>query len=83
LPQQQQHNFVKNQMRNHMTDEWLNNCLVIYVWRDTFVGIKYEKIIQCFLNMANRRGQLWCIFMLSNLYIYGAPLSKNFGSVTA
>jgi len=41
-----------------MGDEWLNNCLVIYIERDTFGGIKNEKIIQYLWNMENRRGKL-------------------------
>ena len=32
----QQHNLIENWMRNRMRDKWLNNCLVIYIGRDTF-----------------------------------------------
>jgi len=34
-------------MQNRMGDKWLNNYLVTYIERDTFVGIENEKIIMC------------------------------------
>jgi len=36
-------NIAKNRRRNRMGDEWLNNCLVTYIQRDTFVGIEMRK----------------------------------------
>jgi len=51
-------NFVKNQMRNHMGDEFLNDCLVTYIESDIFDSVENEKILQCFQNMTSRRGQL-------------------------
>lgn len=41
-------NIIKNQMWNHMGDDWLNECLVIYIERDIFVDVENEKIIQHF-----------------------------------
>lgn len=41
-------NIIKNRMRNRMSDEWLNDCLVTYIERDIFVDVENEKIIQTF-----------------------------------
>lgn len=45
-------------MRNNTGNEWLNNCLISYMDRDTFVGTENEKNIQYFQNMENRIRQL-------------------------
>jgi hypothetical protein len=37
-----------NQMRNRIEDDWLNDCLVIYIEGDIFIDIENEKIIQYF-----------------------------------
>ena len=39
-------NLVKNQMRNHMGDELLNDCLVIFIEREIFSNISEDDIIQ-------------------------------------
>jgi len=44
-----------NQMRNQVGDDWLNNCLVIYIKKNIFIDIKNAKIIQNFHNMKNHR----------------------------
>jgi hypothetical protein len=49
---------IKNQMRNCMRDDWINNCLVTYIERDVFVNVEKEKIIQYFQNIKSRREQL-------------------------
>ncbi|XP_050889973.1 uncharacterized protein LOC127095307 [Lathyrus oleraceus] len=41
-------NIIKNQIRNRMSDDWLNDCLVTYIERDIFVDVENEKIIQHF-----------------------------------
>ncbi|KAL5559209.1 hypothetical protein UlMin_035420 [Ulmus minor] len=51
-------NIVKNQMRNKMGDQWLNDCLIVYLEKDVFNAIDNEPIIQRFQNMKTRRGQL-------------------------
>ncbi|KAL5562178.1 hypothetical protein UlMin_031925 [Ulmus minor] len=51
-------NIVKNQMRNKMGDQWLNDCLTVYLEKDVFNAIDNEPIIQRFQNMKSRRGQL-------------------------
>jgi hypothetical protein len=47
--------IIKNRLRNRMGNEWLNDCLVTYIEKDTFVGIENEKIIKYFQNMSSRR----------------------------
>ncbi|XP_062114586.1 uncharacterized protein LOC133825690 [Humulus lupulus] len=51
-------NIVKNQMRNKMGDEWLNDSLTVYLEKDIFNTIDNETIIHRFQNMKTRRGQL-------------------------
>ena len=48
-------NIVKNQMRNKMGDQWLNDCLTVYLEKDVFDAIDNEPIIQCFQNIKTRR----------------------------
>jgi hypothetical protein len=50
--------IVKTRLRNRMSDEWLNDCLVIYVERDVLDSVNDELIIQRFQNMKPRTGQL-------------------------
>ena len=51
-------NIIKNQLRNRIGDQWMNDCLVIYIEKDIFKTIEYEEIMQRFQNMKNCRGQL-------------------------
>jgi hypothetical protein len=41
-------NYVKNKQRNKMGDEYLNNCLVIFIERELFSQVKDEDIIDLF-----------------------------------
>jgi hypothetical protein len=50
--------IIKNRLQNQMGNEWLNDCLVTYIEKDTFVGIENEKIIKYFQNMSSRREQI-------------------------
>jgi hypothetical protein len=38
-------NFVKNQVRNRMGDDFLNNCLVTYIESEIFDSVENEKIM--------------------------------------
>ena len=38
-------NLVKNQMRNHMGDELLNDCLVTFLEREIFSNISEDDIV--------------------------------------
>ncbi|XP_057756043.1 uncharacterized protein LOC130975241 [Arachis stenosperma] len=48
-------NIIKSRLRNRMGDEWLNDCLVTYIERETFNQVDNETIIQHFQNMKTRR----------------------------
>ncbi|XP_075659219.1 uncharacterized protein LOC142629120 [Castanea sativa] len=51
-------NIIKNQLRNRIEDQWMNDCLVTYIKKEIFKTIECEEIMQRFQNMKNRRGQL-------------------------
>jgi hypothetical protein len=51
-------NIVKNRLRNRMGDQWMNDCLVMYIEKDIFKTINNEKIMQRFQGMKTRREQL-------------------------
>ena len=51
-------NIIKNWLRNQIGDQWINDCLVIYIEKDIFKTIKCEEIMQQFQNMKNHWGQL-------------------------
>ncbi|RWR85620.1 Dimer_Tnp_hAT domain-containing protein/DUF4371 domain-containing protein [Cinnamomum micranthum f. kanehirae] len=50
--------IVKNRLRNRMEDEWMNDCLLVYIEKDIFNRIDDETIMQRFQNTKSRRGQL-------------------------
>ena len=41
-------NIIKNQLRNRIGDQWMNDCLVIYIEKDIFKTIECEEIMQRF-----------------------------------
>ncbi|XP_016499467.1 uncharacterized protein LOC107818059 [Nicotiana tabacum] len=49
---------IKNDERNSMGDQYLNDCLVCYIERDVFTNVSNDVIIDRFQNMKIRRGQL-------------------------
>ncbi|XP_075083346.1 uncharacterized protein LOC142167088 [Nicotiana tabacum] len=49
---------IKNEERNNMGDQYLNNYLVYYIERDVFINVSNDVIIDRFQNMKVRRGQL-------------------------
>ncbi|XP_078157468.1 uncharacterized protein LOC144553246 [Carex rostrata] len=51
-------NVVKSRLRNTMGDQWMNDCLIIYIEKDVFAHVDNEKIMQRFQKMKNRRGLL-------------------------
>ncbi|CAK8573076.1 unnamed protein product [Lathyrus sativus] len=51
-------NFMKNQLRNRMGDEILNDCLVTCIESDIFDSVENQKILKHFQNMKTRREQL-------------------------
>ena len=50
--------YIKNKLRNRMEDQWMNNCLVVYIERDIVCSINNETIMQRFQNMKTCRKQL-------------------------
>ncbi|XP_061368215.1 uncharacterized protein LOC133311216 [Gastrolobium bilobum] len=47
--------FVKDKLRNRISDDWFNACMLTYVERDMFDNIDDEDIMQYFQRMKNRR----------------------------
>ena len=50
--------YVKNELCNRMGDQWMNDCLVVYIEKDVACSIDNETIMQRFQNMKTRRRQL-------------------------
>ncbi|XP_031275328.1 uncharacterized protein LOC116133782 [Pistacia vera] len=48
-------NLVKNSLRNRMGDDWMNNCLVVYIEKEVFATIENEDIIEHFQNISKRK----------------------------
>ena len=48
-------NLVKNQTRNRMCDEFLNDCLVTFIEREIFSNISEDDIIHTFMAMRKRK----------------------------
>ena len=48
-------NLVKNQTRNRMCDEFLNDCLVTFIEREIFSNISGDDIIHTFMAMRKRK----------------------------
>ncbi|XP_047266854.1 uncharacterized protein LOC124897690 [Capsicum annuum] len=49
---------IKNEVRNSIDEQYLNNCLVCYIERDVFTNLSNDVIVDHFQNMKTRRGQL-------------------------
>ncbi|XP_061339161.1 uncharacterized protein LOC133285878 [Gastrolobium bilobum] len=47
--------FVKDKLRNRISDDWFNACMLTYVERDIFDKIDDEDIMQYFQRMKKRR----------------------------
>ena len=50
--------YIKNELRNRMGDQLMNDCLVVYIEKDVACSIDNETIMQQFQNMKTRRRQL-------------------------
>ncbi|KAM3699538.1 hypothetical protein ACJW31_05G032600 [Castanea mollissima] len=50
--------YIKNKLRNQIRDQWMNDCLVVYIEKDVACSIDNETIMQRFQKMKNRRRQL-------------------------
>ncbi|XP_073049004.1 uncharacterized protein [Primulina eburnea] len=50
--------IVKDRLRNRMSDDWMNDILIVYVEKDIFLTVDNESIVQRFQNMKTRKKQL-------------------------
>ena len=50
--------YIKNELRNRMGDQWMNDCLIVYIEKDVACSIDNEIIMQLFQNIKTRRRQL-------------------------
>ncbi|XP_031274927.1 uncharacterized protein LOC116133354 [Pistacia vera] len=48
-------NLVKNSLRNRMGDDWMNNCLVVYIEKEVFATIENGDIIEHFQNISKQK----------------------------
>ncbi|KAH9792382.1 TTF-type domain-containing protein [Citrus sinensis] len=51
-------NILKNQLRNRMGEQWMNDSLVVYIEKDLFNNIDNEVVMQRYQCMKIRKGQL-------------------------
>ena len=47
--------YIKNELRNRMGDQWLNDCLTVYIKKNIARRIDNESIMQRFQNLKPRR----------------------------
>ena len=50
--------YIKNELHNRIGDQWMNDCLMVYIEKNVVCSIDNETIIQRFQNMKTRRRQL-------------------------
>ena len=50
--------YINNELHNRMEDQWMNDCLVVYIKKDEVCNIDNGTIMQQFQNMKTRRKQL-------------------------
>ena len=50
--------YIKSELRNQMGDQWMNDCLIVYIEKDITRRIDNESIMQWFQNMKPCRRQL-------------------------
>ena len=50
--------YIKNELRNQMEDQLMNDYLIMYIEKDVACSIDNETIMQRFQNMKIRRRQL-------------------------
>ncbi|XP_070002086.1 uncharacterized protein [Nicotiana sylvestris] len=51
-------NYIKSELLNSISDEFLNSCLVCYVEREIFASVSSDAIIHRFQHMKSRQAQL-------------------------
>uniref|UniRef100_A0A0A9AME3 Uncharacterized protein n=1 Tax=Arundo donax TaxID=35708 RepID=A0A0A9AME3_ARUDO len=48
-------NFVKNKLRNRMSDSLLGDCLFTFIEQDIFFTVKEDDLIETFMAIRRRR----------------------------
>ncbi|PUZ44438.1 hypothetical protein GQ55_8G097800 [Panicum hallii var. hallii] len=43
--------IIKTELRNKMTDEWLNDLMLCYIEREIFKGLDLQQIKKAFLDL--------------------------------
>ena len=50
--------YIKNELHNRMGDQWMDDCLIVYIEKDVACSIDNKTTMQRFQNMKTRRRQL-------------------------
>ena len=50
--------YIKNELRNRIGNQWMNDCLIVYIEKNVACSIDNEIIMQRFQNIKTRRRQL-------------------------
>ena len=50
--------YIKNELCNRMGDQWMNDCLIVYIEKDVACSIDNKTIVQRFQNIKTCRRQL-------------------------
>ena len=48
-------NFVKNKLRNRMSDDLLDDCLLTFIERDIFLTVKEDDVIDTFMSIRRHK----------------------------
>ena len=81
--------IIKTELRNKMSDGWLNDLMVCYIEREIFKGLDLQKIKKAFQNKKTRQMQLpnlleldstkgIFLFHLFNNFYFNLPLLTHF-----
>ena len=50
--------YIKNELHNRMGDQWMDDCLIVYIEKGVACSIDKKTTMQRFQNMKTRRRQL-------------------------
>jgi hypothetical protein len=51
-------NIIKTDLRNRMSDEWLNDLILCYIEKEIFKGLDHDKIKRTFQSMKDQKMSL-------------------------
>ena len=69
--------YIKNELRDRMGDQWLNDCLTMYIEKDIARRIDNESIKQRFQNIKPHRRQLYNFFFFSFFFFGDIDIFKS------